>query len=258
MFGGGLSTLNSQQQQLGQEVPGGPSDTPTELAWHWGGPQSHALLAASSWDGSVKVWEIQTQAPIDNQPTQMVTSSFSTTRDPVPTITNITGKAAFTHPTPVLSCKIVGGSFVIAGTADKKVMMFNMQTSQGQQIGSHDEPVRRVFFDQKKSLVCSVGWDKNLRWWDTRSPQPAAQVNTTSPIEDADMTESLLACLCQDHNIHCFDLSNLGGMSQRFSCDPLTYHPQCIKLFPDSQGGVIGGTEGRCRVFHVIPMRTKE
>lgn len=91
---------------LGKDVPEAPNDTPTETSWFWAGPQSHALLCVSSWDGSVRVWEVQTQAPLVNSPTPTSSIGLSTS-DPVPVIANIVPRAIFQNGAPTLTAKIV-------------------------------------------------------------------------------------------------------------------------------------------------------
>jgi WD40 repeat protein len=42
-----------------------------------------------------------------------------------------------------------------------------------QQIGVHDSPVKAVGFLKSTNLVVSGGWDRKLKFWDARSPNPA-------------------------------------------------------------------------------------
>jgi mRNA export factor len=79
---------------------------------------------------------------------------------------------------PVLSsCFSADGSTVFSGGVDNAVRMWQLgQTptnSVPQQIGVHDAPVKGVGFLRSSNLVVSGGWDRKLKFWDARSPNPA-------------------------------------------------------------------------------------
>ena len=78
---------------------------------------------------------------------------------------------------PVLdSCFSSDGSTVFSVGADKAVRMWQLGQSPPnnvpQQIGTHDQPIKSVAFLPATNLVVSGGWDKMLKFWDARQPNP--------------------------------------------------------------------------------------
>ena len=103
---------------------------------------------------------------------------------------NVVSHAYLTHaPTPhtavnhdkqapvLATCFSDDGSTVFSGGADHAVRMWQLgQTPTGNiatQIGSHDAPVKSVGFLRSTNLIVSGGWDRKLKFWDARSPNPA-------------------------------------------------------------------------------------
>jgi WD40 repeat protein len=82
------------------------------------------------------------------------------------------------NQSPVLStCFSSDGSTVFSGGVDNAVRMWQLgQTPSNnvpQQIGVHDSPVKAVGFLKSTNLIVSGGWDRKLKFWDARSPNPA-------------------------------------------------------------------------------------
>jgi mRNA export factor len=82
------------------------------------------------------------------------------------------------NQSPVLStCFSSDGSTVFSGGVDNAVRMWQLgQTPTNnvpQQIGVHDSPVKAVGFLKSTNLIVSGGWDRKLKFWDARSPNPA-------------------------------------------------------------------------------------
>lgn len=46
-----------------------------------------------------------------------------------------------------------------------------------QNIGKHDAAIKEVKYIADKNLVITASWDKTLRAWDMRQPNPAATIN---------------------------------------------------------------------------------
>jgi WD40 repeat protein len=87
------------------------------------------------------------------------------------------------NQSPVLStCFSSDGSTVFSGGVDNAVRMWQLgQTPTNnvpQQIGVHDSPVKAVGFLKSTNLIVSGGWDRKLKFWDARSPNPAGPLPT--------------------------------------------------------------------------------
>lgn len=241
-----LSTSSGTNGEV--DCPQSPSDTPTDVCWFWPNPQNHPLLCATAWDGTARVWEVRTSAALLNRPTTGYNYSD-------PTIAGIDPKAMYTHTSALFSAQFIPGPALVLGASDGKILSHNLQTNQNVQIGQHDGPVRRVFWYEKKSLICGVSWDTTIKWWDARSPTPVAQINMPDnvPANEADMNGDTLAVSLLDKRIFIYDFRLGSNQGRKFSQDPLTYPCNVIKLFPDNQGAVVGTAEGRCRIFHFDP-----
>eukprot|EP01053_Blabericola_migrator_P005008 Blabericola_migrator_1__5007@NODE_25_length_21156_cov_56_925364_g22_i0_p5_GENE_NODE_25_length_21156_cov_56_925364_g22_i0NODE_25_length_21156_cov_56_925364_g22_i0_p5_ORF_typecomplete_len373_score47_47ANAPC4_WD40/PF12894_7/0_0025ANAPC4_WD40/PF12894_7/1_7e06ANAPC4_WD40/PF12894_7/1_2WD40_like/PF17005_5/2e02WD40_like/PF17005_5/5e09WD40/PF00400_32/0_047WD40/PF00400_32/1_3e02WD40/PF00400_32/0_45WD40/PF00400_32/3e03WD40/PF00400_32/13WD40/PF00400_32/5_6e02Nup160/PF11715_8/0_0084Nup160/PF11715_8/0_6Nup160 len=234
------------------ECPNPPSDSPTELSWFWR-RDAHELLAASAWDGTVRIWEVQTQSmlqatPFPNTAVDNKTPVPQSQPDAgTPVITQIVPKAMYQHTAPVLSCNFVG-EVVFVGGADKKVMMYTLATQQAVQVGEHESAVCKVFFNDKKNLLCSVGWDNNILWWDTRTPTPAASFKAPAQVWDADISRDVLVTLCSDKTAYAYDLNNMTAAPYRVLGTSFSHPLRKVKLFHDNTGLAIGAVEGRGRI----------
>ena len=52
--------------------------------------------------------------------------------------------------------------------------MWNLATNQSQVVAKHDLPVRHVkFMKDMNNMLVTGGWDKTIRYWDLRQPNPA-------------------------------------------------------------------------------------
>eukprot|EP01054_Gregarina_sp_Poly1_P002044 Gregarina_sp_Poly_1__2043@NODE_1537_length_3904_cov_144_394058_g1014_i0_p2_GENE_NODE_1537_length_3904_cov_144_394058_g1014_i0NODE_1537_length_3904_cov_144_394058_g1014_i0_p2_ORF_typecomplete_len348_score44_40ANAPC4_WD40/PF12894_7/0_0039ANAPC4_WD40/PF12894_7/0_00013ANAPC4_WD40/PF12894_7/9_5Nup160/PF11715_8/8_6e05Nup160/PF11715_8/0_036WD40_like/PF17005_5/1_6e02WD40_like/PF17005_5/7_2e07WD40/PF00400_32/0_003WD40/PF00400_32/1_1e03WD40/PF00400_32/1_2WD40/PF00400_32/1_3e02Cytochrom_D1/PF02239_16/12Cyt len=263
MFG---TTFGTQTAREHIDCPNPPSDTPSDLSWYWR-REAHALLAAASWDGTVRIWEVQTQAPLQATPFpdsnvniqsgQRLPATQTTPDAGTPNITQVVPKAMFQNSAPILSVHFYGEA-IFTGTCDKKVMMFNVASQQNQQIGQHDAPVCKVMYNEKKNLVCSVGWDDTISWWDTRSPQAVGQFKVPANVWEADMSQDVIAVLTGARRVYVYDVNNMNNAPLIVSSDQLHHPPRKVRLFPDNLGFVLSGNEGRCRISHIVHDRTKD
>lgn len=59
------------------------------------------------------------------------------------------------------------------GGCDKQVSMWNLATNQKQVVAKHDAPIFHTFHVKEMSNMLVTGsWDKTLRYWDLRQPNP--------------------------------------------------------------------------------------
>ena len=60
-----------------------------------------------------------------------------------------------------------------AGGCDKTAKMWNLATNQSTVVARHDAPIRHLFsLKDMSGMLVTGGWDKSLRYWDLRQPNP--------------------------------------------------------------------------------------
>ncbi|GJE91739.1 WD40 repeat-like protein [Phanerochaete sordida] len=164
------------------QVADAPTDSVSGLAWS---PTSD-LLAAGSWDSSVRVYQV---AP--NGQTR--------------------GVAAYAHAAPVLSVAwSKDGSKLFSGGCDGAGRMLDTTTGQAMQVAQHDAPIKCVRWVEtpRGGLLATGGWDKTLRYWDLRSPAPAAVIQLPERLYTMDVKYPWLVLGTADRHIQIYDLSN--------------------------------------------------
>lgn len=205
----------------------GPEDTVTDLAFS---PQLN-LLAASSWDKKVRIYEID------------------------PNSGNNQGRALFEHDGPVFSARWSSdGARVCSGGADKQVKLFDLALQQAQQIGAHDAPVRCVRSVQcgptNTEVVVSGSWDKTLKYWDMRSPQPISVINLPDKVYCMDSAQKLLVVGCAERHLAIIDLTNPQQIFKN-AMSPLKYQTRSIACYPQGNGYAIASIEARCAIQYI-------
>lgn len=228
----GLGSIRGGSAATGQElmnditVQNGPEDTVTDLSFS---PQQE-LLAAASWDSKVRIYEIS--------PTGQTQ-----------------GRALYQHDGPVFSSQwSKDGTKVVSGGADKQVKLFDLQSQQATQIGAHDAPVRSVRYVEcgptNMPVVVSGSWDKTLRYWDMRSPQPILTLTLPERVYAMDTSGKLLVAACAEKHISVIDLNNPQQVFKQVQ-SPLKWQTRSICCYPSGDGYAIGSIEGRCSIYFI-------
>lgn len=199
-------------------------------------------LVSTNWDGGVRCWEVQ--------------ESGGQVR--------ALPKAQVNHEnnSPVLdSCFSADGSTVFSVGADKAVRMWqlgqNPPNNVPQQIGSHDQPIKSVAFLPATNLVCSGGWDKMLKFWDARQPNPVGTLQLPERCHDIDVRDSLMVVACAGRHIISYNVSGQPVEHQRKE-SPLKFQSRCIAAFPDTTGYAVGSIEGRVGIHYVTKVHGKD
>lgn len=184
-------------------------------------------LVATNWNNSAYCWEITPQGQ---------TVPKAQLKD---------------HTQPVLcSAWNQDGTQVFTGGCDKTVRLWNLATSQSQQVGVHDAPVRHCFFVPTMNMLITGGWDRNLRFWDCRSPTPAHSVTLSERIYAMDVNYPLCVVGTADRNIHIYNLTTPQQV-YKMLVSPLKWQTRCVSCFPDKTGYLVSSIEGRVAVQHV-------
>ena len=70
-----------------------------------------------------------------------------------------------------------------------------------QQIGSHDQPIKSVAFIPSTNMIVSGGYDRLLKFWDARQPNPTLQLQLPERVYDLDVRDSLMVVACAGRHI---------------------------------------------------------
>ena len=98
------------------------------------------------------------------------------------------------------------------------------------------------------NILCTASWDKTLKYWDTRQPNPVSVAQLPERCYALDVKQNLLVCGTAERHILVYNMQNpTQPYKQLYS--PLKYQTRCIAAFPDQSGYLIGSIEGRnpCR-----------
>lgn len=208
-------------------VNNGPEDSVADLAFS----PLQDMLAVASWDKKVRIYDID------------------------PNTGNSQGRAMFQHDGPVLSARWSSdGTRVCSGGADKQVKLFDLASQQLQQIGAHDAPVRCVRSVQcgptNTEVVVSGSWDKTLKYWDMRAPQPISVVTLPERVYCMDVAQKLLVVGCAERHVAIVDLTNPQQIF-KLVLSPLKYQTRAVACYPQGNGYAIASVEGRCAIQYI-------
>jgi mRNA export factor len=220
-------------------VPSAGNDGISSLTWS---PTAN-ILVSSNWDGGVRCWEVQEQGgQIRAAP-----------------------KAQVTHENnaPALdSAFSADGSTVFSVGADKAVRMWRLGESPpnnlAPQIGVHEAPAKAVGFLPASNLVVSGGWDRKLKFWDTRSPTPAGVLELPERVYDLDVRGSLMVVATAGRHILTYNVGGAQPQEHSRKESPLKYQSRCVACFPDQTGFALGSVEGRVGVQYVQKVTGKD
>lgn len=230
LFGGGGAVLGGQPQLKDPNtngsavVPNTPEDGISAIAWS---PAAN-ILACSSWDKSVRIWEVTPQG--------------------------IQAKLMYNHEAPVLCCNFSkDGQRVVSGGCDNKVKMKMLATQQEQIIGTHDAPVKEVFVVDEMNMVISGSWDKTLRFWNCQQPTPVATLQLPERVYSMDVKYPLMVVGCAERHLLVYNLQNIQANPAPYKQlqTALKLQTRSVCCFPDKTGYAVGSIEGRCSIAHI-------
>ncbi|KAJ1841648.1 RNA export factor gle2, partial [Coemansia sp. RSA 2708] len=147
------------------------------------------------------------------------------------------------------------GSKVVSGGADKAGRMIDLATGQTSQVAQHDGPIRCIKFveaENSSPIIATAGWDKMLKYWDTRQPTPIGTVNLPERAYAMDCNNPLLVVATAERKVLVFDMANPTTPFETVD-SPLRWQTRTVACFTKKDGYAIGSIEGRVGIQYVDP-----
>ncbi|OLY80480.1 Poly(A)+ RNA export protein [Smittium mucronatum] len=225
--------MNISAEEKDIEISQPPSDTVSELSFS---PQAD-YLAASSWDNSVRIWEVQSNG------------------------TSI-GKAMYSHQGPALCCSwSTDGTKLVSGGTDKAGRLFDLNAGKDTQVAAHDAPIRCVRFVEAPGsaspILVTGSWDKTIKYWDLRSQAPIGTVTLPERCYAMDAIHPLLVVATADKKVLVFDLNNPTTIFKTMT-SPLKHQTRSISCFRTKDGFALGSIEGRVGIQYLQDTEPKK
>jgi mRNA export factor len=234
-----LQAAKKNSQEYDMRFPSPPGDGVSSISVNGYNNAPTNLAIVTSWDNTVNCYEIQS----NNQGQH-----------------NIVPQGQITHDTPVLCSDFCStdNTTVFSGSCDGVIKMWNVTQgpNSAQQIGKHDLAVRHVKFIGESNLLVSSSWDKTIKIWDMRTPNPVATLQHTERVHAMDAKSTAIVAVTADKQVHVYDLSGGSRKVSEFK-SPLSYQTRCIALFADNKGFAMGCIEGRVAVEYFDELQYK-
>jgi len=212
---------NPNKDAVVQALPDGISS----ISWS----KKANYFVAGSWDNKVRCWEVGTTA-------QGIAA--------IP-------KAAISHDAPVLCTVWSGdGQRVFSAGCDNKAKMWPLAGGNPIQIAQHNAPIKSICYLDEFNIVVTGSWDKTVKYWDTRSPNPAYDVTLPERVYAMDCSSPVCVVATADKMAIVYDIRKPTIEYKRFP-NLLKYQSRCISLFPDKTGFALGSIEGRVAIHHI-------
>ncbi len=147
------------------------------------------------------------------------------------------------------------GTSGFVGGCDNKVYRWDFNTGKFDPLGSHNAPVKNVFWVPDLNSVVTASWDGSIRIWDIRSPNPTV-INIGEKIACMDVKGSLIVAGMDptSQKVYCFDtrrgtspMYTFAGETQ-YNGAPLKSQYRSVAIMNDGNGFSIGSVEGRVAV----------
>ncbi|KAF9292618.1 hypothetical protein BGZ68_000022 [Mortierella alpina] len=211
--------LGNQNQQKDFEVTAPPTDGISDLAFS----KTSDLLAATSWNNEVRIWEVMPDG-------------------------STVAKAMYSHEAPALTCQwSADGSKLASGGADSAGRLFDVTTGQPTQFAKHDAPIKSLRWIDGPNIVATGSWDKTIKYWDLRQQSPVSSVALSDRLYSMDTHNSLLVAAMADRQISMYDMSN-PTVPFRTMESPLKMQTRVVSCFTTGGGFAVGSIEGRVAI----------
>jgi len=149
-------------------------------------------------------------------------------------------------------CWSKDGTKLISAGADKTARAYDIATGQATQVAAHDAPIRccRWIDAPSGGYLVTGSWDKTVKYWDLRTPNPIATVALPERCYALDVAYPLMIVATAERHILSIDLNNPQTI-YKTTISPLKWQTRCVACFPTANGYAIGSIEGRVAIQYI-------
>ena len=138
------------------------------------------------------------------------------------------------------------------GKDQHPVSMWSPTQAQVQNVGFHDSPVKSVAFLEQSKLVVSSGlYDRVLKFWDSRSPNPTNAIQLRGKIRDLDVCNNRLVAATAGRQLVVYDVSGAEAREVERMESRLNFDTRSISILPDATGLAVGSIGGRVAIQYL-------
>lgn len=247
-WGGLGQTIGSTQQPATAQdlkLPHPQSDSISSLAF--APSETLNLIAAGSWDNSVRLWNIQEQ---QQQALGMAAQGPNIMATPIGEIK---------HQAPVLDVCMSPEGAVFSGGCDNKAMMWTPNPAGGpqqpRQVAEHAAPIKCVSCVPQLQCLVTGSWDQTVKFWDMRQASPVHQLQLPHKVLAMDCRYPYLCVATSNKDIYVYNLAG-GVRPHKPGGAPIqsqikAFQTRCLSMFPDCSGFAVGNIEGRVAIHYI-------
>ena len=165
---------------------------------------------------------------------------------------------------PVLDvCWADDGSKVFIASTDKQVKCWDLASDQVAQVAQHDAAIKTCHWIKGTNYTCLMtgSWDKTLKFWDTRTPQPMMSIQLPERCYCADVDYPMAVVGTAGRHVLIYSLENKPTQFKQQE-SPLKYQHRTVSVFRDKKkaptGYALGSIEGRVAIQYVSPLNPKD
>ena len=206
------------------------NDSITDLEFCFHNNNNQMLLAASSWDGFLRIWKV-------NQP--------------------ISANLLLTHKeekNAILRISFLPDqSFIFYGTTSGEVKSFNISEKKVEIIGKHKGLILGLKFDPQSGNLITAGSDCEVQFWDIHNKKSLKTIKLPSKPVFLDVANIYVACATVNSIIWIYDLKTQKSTEIKSN---IIGTITSIALNPKGDCYIVGSTHGSVEVnFHLSTVR---
>lgn len=195
-----------------------PRDTPSSLDFN----PVFDVLGVSAWDGTMRFYSTTTmnEELVLNEEKPVLSTSFSE-----------------------------DGHVAFAGISDGNILVYHLKENKSFKISAHGNAVKSLKF--YKNLVISGSFDKTLKFWDLRSPNPVHTINLPERVFCMDLKKDMLALSTAGNRVSVYNLKD--NCSEKKMTTKLFWQIRSICCGNDNDTVIVGGIEGKAEILTISP-----